>query len=197
MDAGGVGVSTNVKIGINYVRQVNKPLNLAALFTPTACTVRQINCVQNRTVMPVALIISSKPQKHKRRIRRILVLNANLPRQDAGHIYAVCLVMPRFMVATDDTDDLVRDGCKQVLTYGQLVHWRQCIAVGISHGGLDSAIHQISRKYAICVIMLCHIRYIPLDCIVVAVRVCIVIISQHKQLYRFKRCRQVGSNRSQ
>lgn len=58
-----------IYVSVNYLAVIRKPLYLAALFTPTARTVCQINCIENRTMVSVTLVVTAYSQEQKRSIR--------------------------------------------------------------------------------------------------------------------------------
>ena len=103
-------VTADVNIGINYLRIVSQPLNLAAFFATAAGAVCKINCVQDLTVVIPVVPVSAKSQKQQSRVRRVFIFNAQLPCQQSSHIYAIRPIMPRFVIAANDCKNLVRDG---------------------------------------------------------------------------------------
>lgn len=73
-------MTADITVSVYDITVVRKPLDLAALFAASTRTVRQINCIKNRTMVSVALAVPAYSQEEKRRIRRVLILNAKLSR---------------------------------------------------------------------------------------------------------------------
>ena len=94
-------MTTAVNVSVNYLAIIRKALDLAPLFAASTRTVRQINCIENRTMMPVALAVAAYSQEEQSRVRRIAFLNAQLSHQESRHIHSVGAIMTGFVIATD------------------------------------------------------------------------------------------------
>ena len=118
-------MTADITVSVHDITVVRKSLDLPALFAASTRTVRQINCVENRTMVSVALAVPAYSQEEKRGVRRVLVLNAKLSRQKSGHIHTIGAIMPRFVVASNNCKYLVCDRLKQIHHRGQFFHWRE------------------------------------------------------------------------
>ena len=170
-------VTADVNIGINYLRIVSQPLNLAAFFATATGAVRQINGVQDLTVVIPITPISAKPQKQQSRIRRVSIFNAQLPCQQSSHINAIRAIMPRFVIPSNDSQNLVRDGLDQVHHRRQFFHRRE-VGVRIAQTGLQCAVKQIASKHTVRIVMRVYIINVLAYSIVIRMRVSVVIISK-------------------
>lgn len=117
-------MTTAVYIGINYLGIVRESLNLAALFSASTRTVREINRIENRAGMVRTSTPFAKSQEEKRSVRRIAILNAQLSHQKSSHIHSVGAIMTGFVIATDRAENLVRDGLEQIHHRRQFFHRR-------------------------------------------------------------------------
>ena len=140
-----MGVPCDVQISVTNLAVIRKSLDLAALFATTApASMREVNRVENRTMPPRVISVAPNSQEDESRVGRILVLDAELLCQKPGHVHAVRLVVPRFMVAADNCQNLVRDGLNQVHHRRQFFHRRE-VRVRIAKARLQRAVEEITR----------------------------------------------------
>lgn len=175
-------MTTAVYIGINYLGIVRKSLNLAALFATTTRTVREIDRVQYRAMPPCVVFVTSKSQEEQSSVRRIAFLNAQLSHQKSSHIHSVGAIMTGFVIATDRTENLVRDWLEQIHHRRQFFHGRD-VYITISKAGLQSAVEQITSQQSIRILMRVDIINVLAYSIVIRMRVSVMVVSKDKQLY--------------
>ena len=132
-------VTADITVSVYNLAIVRKSLNLAALFAASTRTVREINRIEYRTMMPVALAVAAYSQKKQSRVSRIAFLNAQLSHQESSHINSIGAIMTGFVIATDRTENLVRDGLEQIHHRRQFFHRRE-VYITISKAGLQSAV---------------------------------------------------------
>lgn len=105
---------TNVAVSVYYLAVVSKPLDLAALFTPATRTVGQINGVKDLTMVILTALVLTNSQKDEGSIRGVPIRDPKLFGKEIGHIYTVCAVVPRLMIAADNGNNLMRYGAYQI-----------------------------------------------------------------------------------
>ena len=170
---------TNVRIGINYLRVIRKPLDLAALFAASTRAVRQINRIENRAMPPCVVFIAPESQEDESRVRRVLVFNTKLSRQKSGHIHTIGTIMPRLMVASNNRKNLVRDGLNEIHHRRQFFHWRE-VYISIPKTRLQSAVEKIASQNAVRILMRVDIINVLAYSIVIRMRVSVMVVSKDK-----------------
>lgn len=165
-------MTADVNIGINDGREVNEPLDLAALFPTAAVSVAHINRVGHLAVVGLAVRLP-EADKQERGSLGIAVFNAELAAKQLRDVNAVRAVVTGFVISLEDAQDLplLRKRLEQFRAHPQFVHWGQLRPVGITHAGRYRAIHQITIQHTETVVVRHDVVEVSANLVVVALRV--------------------------
>lgn len=173
---------TDVTVSVNDLAVISQTLNLAALFPTAARTMRQIDCIQNRTMMGFTPCISAESKENKSSVRGVSVYNPQLLAQQIGHVHTVCPIMAGFVIPADNGKHLPGNRGDQIHHRRQFFHRRE-IRIGIPQTAFQGTVEQISRKNTVGILMGVYIIYILAYSIMIRMRVSVVIVGKDKQLY--------------
>jgi hypothetical protein len=105
-------MTAHINVSVNNGREVNKALNLAALFPTAAVSVRHIHCVTHFAVMMLRDSISAQPDKQQSSGGGVPICYAKLTAHKLREIQTICAIVTGFVVSRHYAQYLIGDWSK-------------------------------------------------------------------------------------
>jgi len=164
-------VTTDINISIHDRREIDQPLDFAALFPTATASMRDVCGVCNLSVVILLVTISPEADEEQSGCGRVAIFDSKLLAHELGHVHSVRAVVSGLVVARYNAENLACDRLEKIDTSLQFFHRRKRRSVGIPHARRNRAVHQVSVQYAEHILVISDVIDVLLNPLMIAMLV--------------------------